>query len=119
ELAEGLAGPGDHPRRVHVARHHEEGVAGNVVAVVEGAQLGRVDAFDVAHPSDHRPAIGMRLVGGGEELLREIAVGVVLDATAPLRARAHWISAGWRSGWRTRRARPRSAGWGRSVAILS
>ena len=84
ELAEGLAGAGDHALRIHVACHDEQGVVGHVVAVVEDAQLGGIDALDVAHPPDHRPAIGMRLVGGGEELLGEIAIGIVLDAAPPL-----------------------------------
>ena len=42
--AEGLAHAREHPRRLHVTRHHEEGVVREIVAIVEGPKLGWVDA---------------------------------------------------------------------------
>ena len=84
DLAEGLSRAGEHSARVHVPCHDEEGVVGEIVAIVEGTKLARIDALDIAHPADHRPAVGMRLVGRGEEFLREVTVGVVLGARPAL-----------------------------------
>jgi len=84
DSAEGLSRAGEHTARIHVPGHDEKRVVGKIVAIVEGAKLARIDALDITHPADDRPSVGMRLVGGGEEFLGEIAVGVVLGARSPL-----------------------------------
>ena len=44
--------------RVHVPRHHHSGVAGHVPAFVEVTCVLRGVGSDVAHPANHRAAVG-------------------------------------------------------------
>ena len=67
-----------------VADDGDDDVRGHVVLLVEVSGLGGRDLADLALPADAGAPVGMRDVGGGEELLDHAADGVGVDAHAPL-----------------------------------
>jgi hypothetical protein len=79
-----LPHPRQHVRGLHVAHHDQDRVVGPVVGVVEGAQLGGVDALDVGRPADGGPVIRARLEGQRAHRLVHRAVRIVLTPHAAL-----------------------------------
>ena len=67
-----------------VADDGDDDVRGHVVLFVEGGGLGGGDLADLALPANAGTTVGMRNVGGGEELLDHAADGRGVDAHAAL-----------------------------------
>ena len=70
--------------RANVSRDDQDRVVGDIVGIVERAQLGPVDTGDVRHPPDDGPAIGVRLERERAHRLVDQPVQVVLRARPAL-----------------------------------
>ena len=79
-----LVGQRQHGLRIDIAHHHHGGVGWRVPGFVELTRIVRGERLEIAHPADHRAAIGRGDEGHGALLLAQHGARVVVGAHAAL-----------------------------------